>query len=1132
MTVSPRAHGGPPGEVLAGMPALVRMLVTQLALDHAAGLETAAFVSGYPGSPLGGLDLELARQRALLEAHGILHRPGLNEELAATAVFGSQVAAARPDRTRDGVLGVWYGKSPGLDRAADALRHGNAMGTSAQSGVVVLVGDDPACKSSTLASSSEGLLADLAMPVLHPGDIQDLLDLGRHAVALSRFSGLWTAMKIVSDVADGSSLVDIDPDRVQIVVPEGAQLAPRVPKLHQPFSTDMEREIVEQRLPRARLYGTANRLNRVVAGGSNAWLGVIASGHTYVNLVEAFALLGLALDDLDGLGVRLIQVRQMYPFDVAEVRGFAAGLDELFVVEERGRFLETHLRDALYGIPGAPAVTGKQEIGGTPLIPAWGALDADRIAGPLMRRLGTRIDNARMRPPSSARERITLPIVDARPAWFCSGCPHSTSTQVPSDTLVGTGIGCHALASRMDPARVGEVLSNTQMGGEGAQWVGAEPFLRERHFVQNIGDGTLAHSGWLAIRFAVAAGSNITFKILYNDAVAMTGGQHPLGTMPVPRMAAGLLAEGVARVIVTTEDRTRYRGVRMPAGVDVWDRSRVVEAQQVLAAMSGVTVLIHDQGCAAELRRARKRGLVPTPTQLVLVNERVCEGCGDCGQKSGCLSVQAVSTEFGPKVRIHQDSCNFDFSCVNGDCPSFTLVERADVRRKSAPAPESPEPVHSTVDGEFVIRLPGIGGTGVVTLARIIAEAAALDGYEMRGLDQTGMSQKAGPVVSDLRIMTVGEQRPARGSAGGVDLYLALDPVVALAPGYAAGLSPRTAIVGSSTWTAPGTLVGRPYESAAVSAQLQELLPAVDGATVSATWIDAEALSVALTGRASGANVLLLGYAYQLGVLPLAGTSIERAIEQHGVAVDANIAAFRWGRAVAADSSLQSSAESGDSALLPPQLRDRVEVLDVGEEVRALVHRRAADLVGYQDERYANRYLSTVETAAATGAADLVRTVAVNLHKLMAYKDEYEVARLHLAPEAGAAAAEIAGPGAQVTILLHPPLLRALGLRHKLRFGPRTRPLLRLLLRARRIRGGPLDIFGMAPIRRTERRLITEYEALAAELADRVEEIGVERAIELAGLPDMIRGYEDIKTASVQRYEAALAELKAIHGLG
>ena len=1119
-----------PGEVLAGMPALVRMLVAQLAADHAAGLDTAAFVSGYPGSPLGGLDQELDRQHALLDAQGILHQPGLNEELAATAVFGSQVAAATPDRTRDGVLGVWYGKSPGLDRAADALRHGNAMGTSAQSGVVVLVGDDPACKSSTLPSSSEGLLADLGMPVLHPGDTQDLLDLGRHAVAMSRFSGLWTAMKIVSDVADGSSLVDTDPGRLQVVVPDAQPLPPRVPKLHQPFTTDMEREIAEQRLPRARRYGTANQLNRVVAGGSDAWLGVIASGHTYVNLVAALALLGLALDDLDDAGVRLIQVRQLYPLDAGQVREFAAGLDELLVVEERGRFLETHLRDALYGMAAAPAVTGKQEPGGAPLVPAWGPLDADRIAGPLRSRLGTRIDSTRLRPPSPVRERITLPVVDARPAWFCSGCPHSTSTQVPAGTLVGTGIGCHALASRMDPERVGQVLSNTQMGGEGAQWVGAAPFLRERHLVQNIGDGTLAHSGWLAIRFAVAAGSNITFKILYNDAVAMTGGQHPLGTMPVPQVATGLLAEGVARVLVTAEDRSRYRGVRMPAGVDVWDRSRVVEAQEVLAATSGVTVLIHDQACAAELRRGRKHGVTPTPSQLVVVNERVCEGCGDCGTKSGCLSVQAVSTEFGPKVRIHQDSCNFDYSCIDGDCPSFTLVERSDVRRKPAPAPETPEPARSNVDGEFVIRLPGVGGTGVVTLARIIAEAAALDGYEVRGLDQTGMSQKAGPVVSDLRIMTLDEHRPARGSAGGVDLYLALDPVVALAPGYAAGLSPQTAIVGSSTWTQPGTLVGRPYESVAESARLQQLLPTADG-TASANWIDAEALSVALTGRASGANVLLLGYAYQLGLLPLAGKSVEQAIEQHGVAVDANLAAFRWGRAVAADSSLQSSGESGDEAVLPPRLRDRVAALDVDEGIRATVRRRAADLVGYQNERYAGRYLSTVETAAAAGAADFARTVAVYLYKLMAYKDEYEVARLHLAPEATARAAGLGGPGAKVTILLHPPLLRALGLRRKLRFGPRTRPLLRLLARARTIRGGPLDIFGMASVRRTERRLITEYEALAAELAGRVGAIGVETAVELASLPDMIRGYEDIKVASVGRYEAALAELKAAHGL-
>jgi indolepyruvate ferredoxin oxidoreductase len=1107
---------------LSGITALARLPVDQMRLDRRAGWRTAGFVSGYPGSPLGGYDSELGRIDALLKEHGIVHQPGLNEELAATAVYGSQVATTTDGARVEGVLGVWYGKAPGVDRAADALRHGNFSGTGPRSGVLVLAGDDPASKSSTLPSSSERTLAELSMPVFHPADTQDLLDLGHHAVAASRHSGLWAGFKVVTVVADGSGDVDLDLDRVSVVVPEVDDGGLRGPwgRLNRDFSVGMEQEMVERRIPRARAYGRVNRLNDVtVDAGSGAWLGIVAPGHTYLDVLDACRVLGLGPAELAALGVRILRVRMPWPIDPSVIREFAAGLDEVVVVEEKRSFVETQVKEALYGVAAAPVVTGRADPDGQALVPAWGALDADRLAGPLASRLLTRVDPGRIDlPPPPPRERLHLPVVPARPAWFCSGCPHLTSTRVPDGALVGGGIGCHGLASRMAVERTGELLSNTQMGGEGAQWVGAAPFLDRGHLFQNVGDGTLFHSGWLAVRFAVAAGSHITYKILYNDAVAMTGGQSPTGAHPVPELLRGLRAEGVGRIIVTTEDTGRYRGVELPAGVEVWDRGRIVEAQEALAAESGVTVLLHDQQCAAELRRDRKRGREPIPKERVAIVERVCEGCGDCGAKSACLSLHPVDTFFGPRTEIHQTSCNLDLSCLQGDCPSFVLTSERRLRlpwsrrrssaggggsRTARPAPPSdlPEPTVRAGGGEVTVRMPGIGGTGVVTVAQVVGMAATLDGWSVDGVDQTGLSQKAGPVVSELRLSRDGEARPGHVSSAGVDLLLAFDLLVALSPEHLRGLDPeRTVGVVSTSITPTGFMVGDPTATLPSADTLADGLRPL---LATASFVDAEDLCARVVGGTQSANVLLLGVAYQLGALPVSAASLEQALELNGVAVDANLAAFRWGRAlVARPESIPTAEVEPDATTMP---------------VTALVDRLAGDLRRYQDESYAGRFREVVDQVRAVdGDGELARSVARNLHKLMAYKDEYEVAALHLAdPAAG---------GQRRVILLHPPILRALGLKRKLRFGPGTRPLLRALAAGRRLRGTRLDPFGYAKVRRVERALVDEYVEVVRRLVARHDQLDPAEAVRIAELPQLVRGYEHVKLANVARYRSALAE--------
>jgi len=1131
---------------MTGIQALVRVLLDQHRVDARAGLRTATLVSGYPGSPLAGFDREAAHLGPLAAEHDVVLRPAVNEELGATAAWGSQLAGTLPRPRFDGVVGVWYGKAPGVDRAADAIRHGNFVGTDPRGGVLALCGDDPASKSSTLPSASEQLLAALRVPVLAPGSVQEALDLGRHAIACSRASGLWAALKIVTNVADAAGTVEVGLDRVRPQTPllewEGAPYVHR-PSAHllAPPSLEMERTLVEVRLELAKQYARLNTLNRVVLDGPGARLGIVAAGATAHDVRRALADLGLD----DHVPVRLLQLGMLFPLDEEAVRGFARGLDELLVIEEKGPFLERLVKDALYGGPDQPRVLGQRDERGAPLVPAHGALDADAIARVVGRRLlaheelrsvRTRLDEL-----DAVAARPALALGAARTPFFCSGCPHNSSLAAEDDAIVGAGIGCHTMVL-LAPQHHGDVRGITQMGGEGAQWIGAAPFVDVPHFTQNVGDGTFHHSGSLAIRGAVAAGLNVTYKLLFNGTVAMTGGQDVPGGMDVPALVGSLVAEGVRRIVVTTEDPGRYDGVALPAGVEVRDRSSMLRTQRELADVPGVTVLLHDQACAAELRRARKRGAAPEPPQRVLINERVCEGCGDCGEKSGCLSVEPVETELGRKTRINQSSCNKDYSCLDGDCPSFITVipPRDDAARRTEPRlPELdlPEPRQAAAD-DVRVRLVGIGGTGVVTVSQVLGMAALLDGLHASGLDQTGLSQKAGPVVSDVRLTRAPVDDGVTVPSTAVDVLLGLDLLGAAGVAALRVADPRRTVAVVSESGAPTGRQAVDVNAPALDADAAH--SAIDAATRADdnVWLDARQIAEALLGDALPANVVVLGAALQRGLLPVSRGALEEAFRHNGVAVERNLAALAWGRAWVVDPVAVKTALDDGAGLDPQSGRVPAPTLDARArqlvdsaapqdgELRRLLTIRVPDLIGWGGPRAAARYADTVarvharEQERLPDSSAFAEGVARGLHKLMAYKDEYEVARLHLD------GLDALPPDAEIRFLLHPPLLRALGLRRKLRLGRWFIPAFRLLRRARVLRGTPFDPFGRTRVRRVERALPDEYMALVELGLERLTPRTLPLALEIAALPELVRGYEQVKLAGVERFRARGAELR------
>jgi indolepyruvate ferredoxin oxidoreductase len=1114
---------------LSGVQAVARLAGDQLRLDRQMGLTTAAFASGYQGSPLGTFTEELRRASATVPDLPIVVQPAVNEELAATAVMGSQLAMTLDDARYDGVIGIWYGKGPGFDRSSDAIRHAVFCGTSSHGGVIAVVGDDPAAKSSTLPSSSDATMVDLHMPILFPGDVQEALDLSRHAVALSRSCGLWAGLKLVTAVADGTGTVEVHPDRVRASSPmidvDGGRhpFHPRPNgRLLTPYTIDMERELQEIRWPLARRYGVDNGLNRIVTRTVDDWIGIAACGHTFHEVREALRVLGFATDDeLRSAGIRLFQLLMPVPLDPGQAREFAHGLDDVLVIEEKNPTLEELLKSAFYDGTHHPRVVGRRDEQANLLIPGHGTLDVDALLAPLHRRLSIRLA-ARLRPLDEliSQLRTRIPLTVNRAPFYCAGCPHNHSTRAAPGTLVGGGIGCHAMVAMMDPERVGDIVGLTCMGGEGAQWIGMAPFVGRNHLVQNLGDGTFFHSGSLAVRAAVAAGVDITYKLLYNGTVAMTGGQHPEGQMSVPDVAALLLLEGVTRVIVTTDDTSRYTSTSFPAEVDVWDRGRFDDAQRILADTRGVTVHLHDQACAAENRRGRARGTLPTPGFRVVINERVCEGCGDCGDKSNCLSVQPVGTPFGRKTRIDQSSCNFDFSCLQGDCPSFATVtvdpHQQDHQRQPHPPADLADPATPLVDADdFTVRLAGIGGTGVVTVSQVLGTAAMLAGFHVRGLDQTGLSQKAGPVVSDLRIVRHHTPMSNHANASGVDCLVAFDLLVGASDSNLTGvLADRTVVIASTDAVPTGQMVTHPDVAVTTGAVLAERVGQVSRAG-SNRFVDAAGLANGLLGSTTSANILLLGAAVQVGGVPVPVDAIEQAIRLNGVAIDTNLAAFAWGRAWVLDAGAVEHAAGVHRPAGPEAFDD-------------LVARLAADLIDYQSPGYARRFETIVAEARTAEQRCGIETtvysemVARSLHKLMAYKDEYEVARLLLDDAARQGYRSVGGPTTTVTYHLHPPMLRALGIDRKLKLQRTAVPALRALRATKQVRGTIVDPFRWAKVRRVERAMIPEFTAAVAALNLRLSARTYDESVEIAGLPDQVRGYEDLKLRRAGTYRAEL----------
>jgi len=1152
----------PEGEIhLGGIDALVRLTLDQVRTDARRGLKTGMFVSGYRGSPLGMLDNALVKQQKLLLEHNINFVDGINEDLAATAVWGTQMLHTVGRQKFDGVTGMWYGKAPGVDRSGDALKHANYTGIGKNGGVLAIAGDDPSCKSSSLCSQSEPMLYHLGMPSLYPANVQEILDLGLHGYNMSRLSGVWVGMKIVTNVADGTGTANVSPERLNFVTPDlmfdGRKFTPNMNlgMNVRAEALEMEQSLYTRRLEVAKRYARENNLNNIVFRNPDAWLGIITAGKTYNDLNQAFLEMGLDDAALRKYGIRILKMGMLFPMEPTVVRDFAQGLEEIFVIEEKRPFLEMFAKEVLYGAANAPRIVGKFDDEGKELLPHYGEFESDIIVRALLKRMSrkTRVESAEnwLKRLDEIHARNKLPTAN-RTAWYCSGCPHNSSTQAVDGSIVSAGIGCHTMAMWMGR----NVVMGTHMGAEGTQWIGMAPFTEARHIFQNMGDGTYAHSGSLAIRYAASTEVNITFKLLRNAHTSMTGGQAIQGEVPVVNMINDLLANGVKKIIVTTDEPEKFTGVSLPGGTEVWHRDRLDEAQRALAATPGTTVLLHDQECAAELRRARSRGKAEEPVEVTVINERVCEGCGDCGEKSNCMSVEPVQTEFGRKTRIHQSSCNKDFSCVKGFCPSFLTItpnpapvaDGAKKKKKGRiPALEQtlPEPINKVDDSfGFGIHVMGIGGTGSVTVVATIANAARLEGKHVIGLDQTGLAQKGGAVISDIKITRAPFKGSNKVSDGRADLYLGFDILNATDPKNLDKCHPeRTIAVVSTTQTPTGQMVSN----------RQVKFPAISGLTAGVNrvtrqadnvFLDGQAMAEGLFGDAMATNNFMVGVAFQAGTIPLKAASIEQAIEQSGVAVEMSLAAFRWGRMAVVNRAFVEAEiaklQAGPAVIMlqkAPQLstvaREIVDALGVQGEVRRLVEIRIPELIAFQDEAYARRYATAIKRVVAAEQrlsrhSDLSEAAARYLYKLMAYKDEYEVARLHTDPAFLADLDAQFPHGYSVKYNLAPPLLAktdpATGELQKKVYGGWVFKAFKQLAGFKKLRGGALDIFGKTAERRQERQLIDDYIKLLDLIVARLNPANQGAAVALASVPDEIRGYGHVKEKNLAAAQALQAE--------
>lgn len=1131
---------------MTGLQAVVRVPLDQRRADAARGLNTAGLICGYRGSPVGGMDQTYEQNRSIMESHGIRFISGVNEELAATAIWGTQLAALEPNAAFDGVIGMWYGKGPGLDRSGDAIRHATTSGVSLNGGVLAVAGDDPSNKSSTIPSASEWALADLAIPVLFPGSVQEVLDFGRFGYELSRFCGSWAGLKLQTNVADGYATINPRPDRLNIV-PTAYEVngLPWRPKqsgdLIGQQALELELEMFSHRLRAAESFVQAQGLDRIFGSITDPTpIGIVAAGTTYYEVMDALSRLGITAAQLADLGIRIYKPAVIWPLEPTTLTQFAAGVEEVFVIEEKRPFIENQVRSLLYGKTETPRIVGKTDEEGRPLVPIGSALVSDDLLQPLRSRLRRILPDGVLKP---ERQRIAVNIASAdelpnRTAHFCSGCPHNRSTTVPEGSVSGGGIGCHGMAIWMDRGTVGI----TQMGGEGAQWVGMEQFLTDNHRFQNIGDGTLFHSGSMAIRQAISAGSNITYKILYNHTVAMTGGQDAAGEMGVPELTQMLEAEGVVKTVVVSAEPGDYaKGATWAANSRIEGRDQLDAVQRELREVEGVTILIYDQGCAAELRRGRKRGTMVTPTTRVMIDPAICEGCGDCGEVSNCSSVHPVQTPFGRKTQIHQESCNFDLTCLEGNCPAFVTIEvdpdYKPEKQGAVKVPAGELPSEPKIPESGSLLFVGIGGTGVVTMSQVVSTAALLDGRFANSLDQTGLAQKGGTVVSNLKITTTESQLSNFVGDGEADALLLFDLVSGVSPkNLARASSERTTAVVSTGLVPTGAMVsGRAAESFPELTKFRSIIDPVTKAKEN-VWLDAGGIAQRVFASQPLANALILGVAYQRGLVPVRGASIEHAMELNGVSVKANIEAFHVGRRIAANPELLAQLEAATLAVpRPPTLEGEAakiaSTISADDELAEVLAWRIPELIAYQNKGYARQFghdverIREAELSLGLGRSDLSQTVARQLFKLMAYKDEYEVARLALKSDLGDRARARFGPDAKVSYRLRPPTLQAAGYTKKISVPEKTgRTMFQALQKTKRLRGRRLDPFGNTEERKIERGLIESYRDLINTIVAKLTESNYDDAVALAALADQIRGYDTVKLGNVQRYQTALTD--------
>ncbi len=1211
---------------LSGVQALVRLPLMQRLRDQAAGLNTGGFISGYRGSPLGGFDLELWRARKHLEEARVKFQPGLNEDLGATMVWGTQQTGLFPGATVDGVYAMWYGKGPGVDRCGDVFKHANAAGTNPHGGVLALAADDHACRSSTLPHGSEGEFTSALMPILNPAGVQDILDMGLVGWAMSRYTGRWVGFKTIAETVESSASVDVNPFALQIATPDDFELPPGGLNIRWP-DPPMEQEMRLHRyaVKAAQAFARANRIDRVVIDSPNARLGIVTTGKSYLDVLQALEYLGLDARACAELGIRVYKVGMTWPLEPVGIRAFARGLEDILVVEEKLSFIESQMKEMFYNFEGRrPSIVGKYDEDGHWILPSTGELTPATIAGVIARRIQRFHDSEHIRQTLAWMEQkesaLALPRAQfPRVPHYCSGCPHNTSTRVPEGSRAQAGIGCHYMVTWMDRA----TDTFTHMGGEGVTWAGQAAFTDTPHIFQNLGDGTYFHSGSLAIRQAIAAKVNITYKILYNDAVAMTGGQPVDGTLTVPDIAHQMRAEGVQTIVLLSDDIAKWSDPSIfPAGVEFHDRKELDAVQTRLREVPGVSILIYDQTCATEKRRRRKRGKLPDPAKRVFVNTLVCEGCGDCGKKSFCVSVLPQETEFGRKRAIDQSNCNKDYSCVEGFCPSFVTVHGGKPRKgRKVNAAERlaslPQPVFaSDLSQPWNILITGVGGTGVVTIGALLGMAGHLEGRGSTVLDQTGLAQKGGAVTTHIRFAkTPADIHAVRIAAGEADLVLGCDMVVVNDYWALSKIREgRSHVVLNSYEAMPGSFTTRPDMEFPAADIISAVRTALGGEAAQAgalNVVDATQLATALMGDAIAANLFMLGYAWQRGWVPLSFESIARAIELNGAAVEMNKTAFAWGRLAAVDpdavreaagleTTARTVAESTPHALeaLPPgewesteagataapkPARDEDDLRHLPEKtpaaagrahaslsratgeggtvggadggVRAnadtitflplddlrlsrsldeLVSRRTAFLTDYQNAKYARRYAEFVarvrnaEAAKAPGSTDLTEAVARSLFKLMAYKDEYEVARLYTSGEFRRRLEQQFEGDYTLHFHLAPPLLakkNTKGELQKREYGPWVFKAFGVLAKLRGLRGTPLDVFGYTAERKMERQLIADYERTVGGLLEKLDGGNVDLAAEIASIPEHIRGFGHVKHAHLHAAKTREAEL-------